>query len=83
MHEKNNEELKIKSYFCKPYHAREKGTVENINGIIRRWFPKKTDFDDIPEEKLQKIEYWSNNRRMKMLNYKTPYPVFTQLAYAA
>ena len=41
LHEKINKELNIKSYFCKPYHSWEKGTVENINGLIRRFFPKR------------------------------------------
>ena len=49
-HEKINKILKTKSYFCKPYHSWEKGTVENINGLIRRFFPKGTDFDTISEE---------------------------------
>lgn len=82
-HEKVNEELDTKSYFCKPYHSWEKGTVENINGIIRWWYPKKTDFKDITEKELQKVENWINNRRMKVLNYKTPNQVFEQLSRAA
>ena len=40
-HEKINKVLNIKSYFCKPYHSLGKGTVENINGLIRRFFPKR------------------------------------------
>lgn len=82
-HEKVNEELETKSYFCKPYHSWEKGTVENINGIIRWWYPKKTDFKDITEQELQKVENWINNRRMKVLNYKTPNQVFEQLSRTA
>ena len=46
-HEKVNQALKIKSYFCNPYHSWEKGTVENTNELIRRYFPKKTDFATI------------------------------------
>ena len=46
-HEKINKELNIQSYFCKPYASYEKGTVENINGLIRRFFPKGTDFDKV------------------------------------
>ena len=71
-HEKINEIFKIKSYFCKPYHSWEKGTVENINGLIRRFFPKGTDFDNISEEEIKYVEDWINNRPMKILNYLTP-----------
>ena len=72
MHEKINKELNIKSYFCKPYHSWEKGTVENINGLIRRFFPKGTDFDTISEEEIAYVEDWINNRPMKVLNYMSP-----------
>ena len=51
-HEIINKKLNIKSYFCKPYHSWEKGTVENINGLIRRFFPKGTNFDNVSEEGL-------------------------------
>ena len=71
-HEKINNSLNIKSYFCKPYHSWEKGTVENINGLIRRFFPKGTDFDTITEEEIAYVEDWINNRPMKILNYMTP-----------
>ena len=71
-HEKVNEELGMKSYFCKPYHAWEKGTVEYINGLIRRFFPKGTDFDNITDEEIQFVENWINKRPMKILGFKTP-----------
>jgi IS30 family transposase len=41
LHELTNLELGVKSYFCKPYHSWEKGSIENRNGILRRYFPKK------------------------------------------
>ena len=72
LHEKINKELNIKSYFCKPYHSWEKGTVKNINGLIRRFFPKGTGFDTITEEQIAYVEDWINNRPMKILNYMTP-----------
>ena len=71
-HEKINKILKTKSYFCKPYHSWEKGTVENINGLIRRFFPKGTDFDTIADEDIIKMENWINNLPMKVLGFKTP-----------
>ena len=71
-HEQVNEKLGCNSYFCKPYHAWEKGTVENINGLIRRFFPKGTDFDTITDEDIIKMENWINNLPMKVLGFKTP-----------
>ena len=78
-HEKVNQELGTKSFFCTPYHAWEKGTVENINGLIRRFFPKGTDFDTITEEQIQQVEDWINNRPMKILGYMTPNQKYTEL----
>ena len=75
-HKKNNKTLNIKSYFCKPYASYEKGTAENINGLIRRFFPKGTNFDTITEEEIVYVENWINNRPMKVLNYMTPEQVF-------
>ena len=40
-HEEINKILNTKSYYCKPYASYEKGTVENINGLIRRFFLKE------------------------------------------
>ena len=81
-HEKINKELNIQSYFCKPYASYEKGTVENINGLIRRFFPKGTDFDKVSEEDIQYVEDWINNRPMKIHNYMTPNEKFQELSVA-
>lgn len=82
-HESVNKSLNTKSYFCTPYSAWEKGTVENINGLIRRFFPKKTDFDFISDAELQYVEDWINNRPMKVLNFMTPNEKFTELTGVA
>jgi IS30 family transposase len=73
LHEDVNEALQIKSYFCTPNASWEKGTVENTNGLIRRFFPKKTDFLIISENEVQLVEFLLNNRPRKCLNYLTPY----------
>jgi len=67
-----NVELGISSYFCEPYHSWEKGSVENRNGVIRRFLPKRTDFDTISDDKIRAIESWINNRPMKCLGFQTP-----------
>ena len=64
--------LNTKSYFARPYCSNDKGTVENINGLIRRFFPKGTNFDNISEEAIAYVEDWINNRPMKILNYMSP-----------
>jgi len=80
LHEHTNKVLGIKSYFCNPYHSWEKGTVENIIGIIRRFYPKKTDWKIISQWDLNRVAYYINNRPMKLLNFNTPYQVFIALA---
>ena len=44
-HEKIAKELKIKTYFTRPYTSQDTGTFENRNGVVRVFFPKKTDFN--------------------------------------
>lgn len=78
-----NAELDMKSYFCKPYHSWEKGTIENTNGLIRRYLPKKTDFSLISSAKIKQIETALNNRPRKCLSYKTPNEVFKEMASGA
>lgn len=78
-HDKVNKALKMQSFFCNPYSSWEKGTVENLNGLIRRFFPKGTDFDTITDEQIQQVEDWINNRPMKVLGYKSPNEKYAEL----
>jgi len=80
LHGYTNKVLGIKSYFCNPYHSWEKGTVENLIGIIRRFYPKKTDWKNVTQWDLNKVARFINNRPMKLLGFKTPYQVFVALA---
>lgn len=52
--------------------AGKKGTVEYTNGLIRRFFPKKTDFEKVSIEEIKTVEFLLNNRPRKCLNYKAP-----------
>lgn len=67
-----NKALGTKSYFCVPYHSWEKATVENTAGLVRRFFPKKTNFALVSHEEIELVEYLLNNRPRKCLNYATP-----------
>jgi len=71
-------ELEISCYFAHPYSSWERGSNENTNGLIRWYFPKGTDFQEIPEEALKHVEQALNNRPRKRLGYKTPLQVFNR-----
>jgi len=62
----------LKCYYAHPYHSWERGTNENTNGLIRDYFPKKTDFDNVSDEEIQWVEYQLNSRPRKRLNWLTP-----------
>lgn len=78
-HTKIAEELSIKTYFTRPYTSQDKGTVENRNGVIRIFFPKKTDFNLIDHKEVRKVEKLINNRPVRKFDYLTPNEVFLQL----
>lgn len=63
---------KMPVYFANPYSSWERGTNENTNGLIRRFFPKKTDFNKITKEQLKYAEQNLNARPRKVLKWKTP-----------
>lgn len=74
-HEKVSDYLNASFFFCRPYRSWEKGTIENRNGVVRRYLPKKTDLDEISQSELDDIAFEINNRPMKCLNFSTPYEV--------
>ncbi len=78
-HETINAVLNTASYFCRPYHSWEKGGVENNIGLIRRFYPKKTDWSLISQDDLNIIEYRLNTRPRKCLGFRTPQEVFVAL----
>jgi IS30 family transposase len=69
--------LGTKTYFCAPFHSWEKGSVENMAGLVRRFFPKKTDFALITHKQIESVESLLNNRPRKCLNYATPMEVLS------
>lgn len=59
-------------YYCHSYAAWEKGSVENHNRMIRRWFPKGTDFSRVSKKKIAEIQNWMNGYPRKILGWETP-----------
>jgi IS30 family transposase len=81
-HEAVNAALGTRSYFCAPFHSWERGTVENLCGLIRRYVPKRTNIDAITASQIRNIERSLNNRPRKCLDYQTPNEVFDKLCGA-
>lgn len=77
-HREISEKLDIDYYFAKPYHSWERGANENLNGLVRQYFPKKTNFEAITQEQINKVVNKLNNRPRKRFDYKTPNEVFAQ-----
>ena len=59
-------------YFCTPYHSWERGSNENVNGLIRRRYPKGSDFSRLDEAQLRDMEQKLNTRPRKILGWRTP-----------
>jgi IS30 family transposase len=71
-HEKISSELKAKVYFTHPYCSWEKGTIENTNGLIRQYIPKKTDFRGITKGYVSMVVEKLNNRPRKKNGFIKP-----------
>ena len=69
---KDVENMGIDFYFADPYSSWQRGTNENSNGLLREYYPKKTDLSNINISKLIDNLVQLNNRPRKCLNYKTP-----------
>jgi IS30 family transposase len=71
-HEIIANKLNLDTYFTRPYTSQDKGTVENRIGVIRRFFPKKTNLNIVTEKMVKEVERKINNRPVKKFNHLTP-----------
>lgn len=69
---------RTKIYYCHPYSSYERGSNENVNRMIRRWFPKGTDFRKVTAKAIQKVEDWINNYPREILGFRTAEAVFQE-----
>lgn len=58
-------------YYCHPYSAWERGSNENCNRLIRRWWPKGTDFSTLTVKAVKTVEKWINNYPREILGFKS------------
>jgi len=78
-HTKIAKALAAETYFCRPYHSWEKGLNENTNGLIRQYFPKQTDFRNISDREIRRVQDELNHRPRKTLGCETPSVLFLNL----
>jgi len=77
-HEETKKVFDVQSYFCDGYAAWQKGGVENINGLLRQYIPKKADISKMTEDEIYAIQEKLNSRPKKSLNYLSPNQVIAQ-----
>lgn len=68
--------LEADFFFADPYSSWQRGTNENTNGLVRQYFPKRTDFSTVTDEAIRDVADRLNNRPRKVLNFRTPNEVF-------
>jgi transposase, IS30 family len=73
------EKLGVSFYFARPYHSWERGANENTNGLIRQYFPKGSDFEDLTELEIQQAQDKLNARPRKRLGFLSPNEVFNNI----
>lgn len=77
-HQSIAEALEIDYYFANPYCSWERGANENLNGLVRQYFPKGSDFSLITAEQVQMVVEKLNNRPRKRHQFNSPKEVYLQ-----
>jgi len=77
-HDEINYLFEMLSFFCDAYASWQKGSVENVIGLVREYLPKRTDLSKVSNEEIQVIQDRLNNRPRKCLGYKTPHEVLSK-----
>ena len=73
---KEVEKINIKVYFADAYAAWQRGSNENSNGLLREYYPKKTDLGQISNDDLIKKLILLNSRPRKCLNWDNPFNLY-------
>ena len=77
-HEALSQATKVSVYFAHPYCSSERGSIENANGLVRYFLPKKTSFSKLTQTELNRIQDLLNHRPRKCLDYLTPAEVHSR-----
>lgn len=80
-HQRVAESLGIDYYFAHPYHSWERGANENLNGLIRQYFKKSSDFSSLTHKEIKTVEHKINLRPRKRFNFENPIFVMDKLLF--
>lgn len=78
-HELVSAERDVQIYFADPYSSWQRARNENMNGLIREYFPKKTSFEHLTQQEVDSVVNALNNRPRKKLGFRTPNEVWQEL----
>lgn len=81
-HREIGKDVNAKTYFTRPYTSQDKGTVENRIGVIRSFFPKKTDLRKVTVKRIKEVEKLLNYRPIRKFNYNNPIEVLNNKCVA-
>ena len=73
-----DQQLQSTAYFARPFASWERGSNENLNGLLRQYVPKKRAISTVTDEEIRMIQNRLNHRPRKRLGFKTPAEVFHQ-----
>jgi IS30 family transposase len=79
LHKTLAKRLRMDVFFCDAYKPWQRGSNENANGIIRRYLPKGIDLSPFTDKNLSDLEFVLNNMPRKILGFRTPQEVFSQI----
>ena len=77
-HQQIATQLNIDFFFANPYHSWERGANENLNGLVRQYFPKDMEFNSIDKEQIEQVVNILNNRPRKRFDFLSPNEMMSQ-----
>jgi IS30 family transposase len=75
---KDHGKIGVPTFFCAPYSSWQKGSVENVNKMIRRYIPKGSDISKVSKAYIQQVADIINKKPRKVLGYKSSYDVMLE-----
>jgi IS30 family transposase len=68
---RHHKRIGVPTFFCEPYSSWQKGSVEHVNKMIRRYIPKGSDISKVSKETIERIQYILNGKPRKILGYRS------------